>query len=158
MKGRRRVFLVTQRSAAPPSAVFELLADGAGWSRWARPLVFRSAWEQEGTPAPGGVGAVRRLGRAPLSTREEVVEYVPDRRHAYRIRSGLPVRDYLGTVDLSPVDGGGTEIVWQGSFVALVPGTGAVLATGSRFFITWLARRLAGAAAATTDTRPSADA
>ncbi|WP_322747650.1 MULTISPECIES: SRPBCC family protein [unclassified Frankia] len=143
MSGRRRVFMVTQTSAASPSAVFDLLADGAGWSRWAGPLVSRSWWEREGTPAPGGVGAVRRLGRPPLYAREEIVEYVPGHRHAYRIHWGLPARDYLGTVDLSPLDSGGTQIIWQGSFVPLVPGTGAVVALGARLFITGLARRLA---------------
>jgi hypothetical protein len=154
MSGRRRVFMVTQRSTASPSAVFELLADGAGWSRWAGPLVPRSCWEQEGTPAPGGVGAVRRLGRPPLSCREEIVEYVPTRRHAYRIRSGMLVRDYLGTVDLAPLDDGGTQIVWQGSFVPLLPGTGAAVAAGARLFITQLARRLARAAPSDAGTPP----
>jgi hypothetical protein len=100
------------------------------------------------------VGAVRRLGRPPLSCREEIVEYVPARRHAYRIRSGAPVRDYLGTVDLSPSEEGGTQIVWQGSFVPLLPGTGAVVAAGARLFITQLARRLARAAPSGTGTSP----
>ncbi|WP_131784810.1 SRPBCC family protein [Protofrankia symbiont of Coriaria ruscifolia] len=153
MSGRRRAYVVTQVSAATPSAVFDLLADGAGWSRWASPFISRSWWEREGTPPPGGVGAVRRAGRPPLIAREEIVEHVPARRHAYRIRSGLPVRDYLETVDLTPVDGG-TEIVWQGNFVPLVPGTGAILAAVLKFFITRLARRLAGAAAAGSGTTP----
>ncbi|AEH08305.1 MULTISPECIES: SRPBCC family protein [Protofrankia] len=156
MSGRRRVYVVTQLSPAAPSAVFELLADGAGWSRWAAPLISRSWWEREGTPPPGGVGAVRRVGRPPLISREEIVEYLPARRHAYRIRSALlPIRDYLATVDLAPVDGG-TEIVWQGSFVPLVPGTGALLAGVLKFFIARLARRLARAAAAGPQPGPAA--
>ncbi|WP_239345724.1 MULTISPECIES: SRPBCC family protein [unclassified Frankia] len=152
MSSRRRVFVVTETSGASPSVVFDLLADGEGWSRWAGPLVSRSRWEREGTPAPGGVGAIRRLGRPPLYVREEIVEYVPGQRHAYRMRSALPVRDYLGTVDLSPLDSGGTQIVWQGSFVPLIPGTGAVVVVGVRLFVARLAHRLAKVAIAGTGT------
>src|SRR3954447_5980112 len=66
--------VVGHRTAAPDT-VLAVLADGAGWSRWAGPIVVKSWWEREGTPAPGGVGAIRRLGLGKLSSREEIVEY-----------------------------------------------------------------------------------
>lgn len=136
---------MTTTSAGTPEAVFALLADGAGWRNWAGPFGRNSRWEREGDPPPGGVGAIRRLGSRPLLAREEIVESIPPRRLAYRILSGVPMRDYLGIVDLEPTDGGGTRIVWQGSFVPKIPGTGALTLVASRYAVKELAKRLAAA-------------
>src|SRR3954468_21700312 len=106
---------VTAVSSAPPEKVFELLADGAGWSRWAGPMIVRSWWEREGTPAPGGVGAIRALGMKRLASRGEILEHPPPHPLAYTILSGLPVRDYRADVRLTP-EGDGTRIVWTGTF------------------------------------------
>jgi uncharacterized protein YndB with AHSA1/START domain len=122
---------VTGRSAAPPEKVFALLADGAGWSAWAGPMVVRSWWEREGDPAPGGVGAIRRLGLGALSSREEIVDYDAPRRLAYTWLTRFPVRDYRADVRLEP-DGTGTRIVWSGRFAPAFPGGAAVM---RRFFL-----------------------
>src|SRR3954465_13655478 len=50
---------VTEHSAAPPEKVFDLLADGAGWSAWAGPMVIRSWWERQGRAGAGGGGGDR---------------------------------------------------------------------------------------------------
>lgn len=121
---------VTARSAAPPEKVFALLADGAGWSEWAGPMVVRSWWEREGSSEPGGVGAIRRLGLGKLSSREQIVEYDAPRHLAYTWLTSFPVRDYRADVRLDP-DGTGTRIVWGGTFRPAFPG-GAALMT--RFF------------------------
>jgi hypothetical protein len=113
-------------SAAPPEVVFEVIADATRWHEWAGWSVGASSWAREGVPAPGGVGAVRQLGRRPLFTREEVVEYEPPHHTAYRVVAGLPVRGYHADVDLVPTEAG-TTIRWAGAFQPLVPGTGAVL-------------------------------
>ena len=64
-------------STASPEAVFAVLADGTRWNEWAGWFVRESFWEREGTPAPGGVGAIKRLGGKPIYSREETVEYDP---------------------------------------------------------------------------------
>lgn len=143
---RPRSYRVVVTSAAPPGRVFALLADGAGWASWAGPWVPASSWASPGDPARGGVGAVRALGRWPLVDLEEVTESDPPRRHAYRLVSGLPVRDYLATVDLSPLAGGGTRIDWRASFTPTVPGTGILLRAFTKLVVTSIARHLAGAA------------
>src|SRR2546421_8356635 len=56
---------VTARSSAPPERLFELISDAPGWPRWAGPLIGHGSWEREGTPPPGGVGAIRKIGRWP---------------------------------------------------------------------------------------------
>jgi uncharacterized protein YndB with AHSA1/START domain len=123
---RRTSYEVTGHSDAPPDMVFELLAVGAGWSRWAGPLIVRSSWEREGTPAPGGVGAIRALGTKRVGSREEIVAYDPPTHLAYTILSGLPVRDYRADVRLTP-DGTGTRISWSGTFTPKLPGTSGAL-------------------------------
>ena len=122
----RSSYRVEGRSDAAPDKVFEMLADGAGWSRWAGPMIVRSWWEREGTPAPGGVGAIRALGLGRVGSREEIVAYAPPTHMAYTILSGLPVRDYRADVRLTP-DGTGTRIEWSGTFTPKLPGTGGAL-------------------------------
>jgi uncharacterized protein YndB with AHSA1/START domain len=136
---------VTARSKAAPEKVFALLADAAGWSSWAGPMIVRSWWEREGTPAPGGVGAIRRLGLERLGSREEIVAYDPPHHLAYTILSGLPVRDYRADVVIEP-DGDGSRIVWAGTFTAKLPGTAAALRLFLRTTIGSFSRRLAAQA------------
>src|SRR5688572_25089536 len=105
---------VTTTAAAPPAAVFALLADIDTWSAW-------GSWIGSGleSPAPdgtGGVGAVRRLvsrvlGREIVS-RERVEEVVPERRIVYALLSGLPLEGYRGVVELEPDGARGTRITW----------------------------------------------
>src|SRR3954454_5240086 len=135
-------YRVVGHSTAAPETVFAVLADGAGWSRWAGPMIVRSWWEREGTPAPGGVGAIRALGTKHVGSREEIVAYDPPGHLAYTILSGLPVRDYRADVRLSP-ESAGTRIVWGGTFTPKLPGTGRLL---RRFMLTTIgsfSRRLA---------------
>lgn len=137
---------VSGHSAASPERVFEVLADGAGWSRWAGPMVVKSWWEREGTPAPGGVGAIRALGTKRVGSREEIVGYDPPTHLAYTILSGLPVRAYRADVRLTP-DGTGTRIDWSGTFTPKWPGTAGMLRMFLLVTIGGFVRRLAREAA-----------
>lgn len=90
--------------AAPPEVVFEVLTDHRGY---AEITAMRSVeLEREGDPAPNGVGAIRSLRLIGPPVREEVIAYDPPRRFAYRLLSGVPVRDHVGTVELEPVQEG----------------------------------------------------
>ncbi|WP_052710776.1 SRPBCC family protein [Pseudofrankia sp. DC12] len=144
--GRAESFDLVVESSAPASAVFALLADGAGWASWAGPLVPRSRWYRTGKSAPGGVGAIRELGLRPILSREEILEYVPPRRIVYTIVSGIPVDGYRGTVDLDPLPGGGTRITWRANFVPTYPGTGPALRLLGVTIVRSIARHLARAA------------
>jgi len=144
MVKQRASYEVTARSAAPPQQVFDLLADAPSWRRWAGPMVMQSWWEREGSPAPGGVGAIRRLGLCGVSSREEIVVYDPPRHHGYTLLSGV-VRDYRADVRLEP-DGSGTRIVWSGSFTPTWFGSGPLIRRFFRQTIAGVARRLAAEA------------
>jgi hypothetical protein len=119
---------LTVASSAPPVAVFEVLADATRWREWAGRTVTVSDWERVGDPAPGGVGAIRRLGRPPAFALEEILEYDPPHHLAYTIVRGLPVRGYHADIDLLAATDGGTAIRWAGAFEPKVPGTGALFA------------------------------
>ncbi|MGH3436366.1 MAG: SRPBCC family protein [Sciscionella sp.] len=120
-------FRTTASSAASPHALFEKIADGGNWARWLKPLVAHSEWETEGDPAPGGVGAVRKVGTWPIFVRERVLEHEPDRKHVYTLVGRTPARDYRAEVTLVPRADGGTELEWRGRFTERVPGTGLVV-------------------------------
>lgn len=110
------------RSEAPPEKVWEVLADVPRWAEWGP--WNSSEFERQGTPPPGGVGAVRRLGRFAMTLREELTEYDPPTRMAYKLLSGLPLRDYRAEVDVSAADGA-SEVRWRSEFDGL-PGVGAL--------------------------------
>lgn len=146
MTATRRTFVATSRSAAPPEAVFALLAAGDRWAEWAGPMVPASRWAVPGSPE-GTVGAVRRLGLGPLSSRERIVEHQLGRRLAYVVDSAAPFRSYHAVVDLAPRPDGGTDITWSASFEPVVPGTGPLLLIALRAIVRGFAKRVARAAA-----------
>lgn len=119
-------FTYERQVAAPPEIVFDVLTDHRRYTE-ITPLR-RAELEREGEPAPNGLGAIRVLSVLPgPPMREEVIGYEPPHRFSYTVLSGLPFRDHIGTVELSPSDGG-TKVVYAirttptlpvGGFVAI---------------------------------------
>ena len=70
MSGRTFSFEVNRTSRAPAATLFLLETDGSRWADWAKPIVMQSSWERQGDPAPGGIGAVRKVGTWPFLVRE----------------------------------------------------------------------------------------
>lgn len=128
MMGRKFSFEVNRRTHAAPSVLFDLETDGARWSEWAKPVVVQSSWARTGFPAPGGIGAVRKVGMWPLFMHEQTVDYEQDRRHAYTLISPwTPAADYHGELTLTPDGRGGTHVTWRGWFTEAIPGTGPLM-------------------------------
>jgi uncharacterized protein YndB with AHSA1/START domain len=116
-------FRYVRQVAAPPETVFDVLTDHR---RYPEITPLRKAeLEREGEPAPNGVGAIRVLTVAGPPMREEVIAYERPSRFAYKILSGLPVRDHVGTVEMQPV-GDGTEVVYAVKTTPTVPLAGPV--------------------------------
>ena len=105
-----------------------------------------SEWEREGDPAPGGVGAIRRLGRAPTFAREQILEYEPPHHLAYTIVSRHPVRGYHADVDLVAAPDERHHHPLVGRVRAQGPGTGALLAAILRRIVLGYARAAAAEA------------
>jgi uncharacterized protein YndB with AHSA1/START domain len=110
--------------AAPPETVFEVLVDHRGYA--AITPLRRSELEREGDPAPNGVGAIRVLRSVGPPLREEVLTYEEPHRFSYKLLSGAPLEDHVGTVELTP-QGSGTKVVYAVRTMPTVPVVGAVV-------------------------------
>jgi uncharacterized protein YndB with AHSA1/START domain len=110
--------------AAPPETVFEVLTDHRGYAEITQ--VRKAELEREGDPAPNGVGAIRVLSSVGPPLREEVIGYEPSTRFSYTLLSGAPVRDHVGTVELTARDGG-THMVYAVRTTPTLPLGGAAV-------------------------------
>jgi deazaflavin-dependent oxidoreductase (nitroreductase family) len=123
---------------APPARVYGLLDDSASWPTWT-PI---DEHEPVRPPGPDGLGEIRRFRNGRYTLVEEIVAREPDRRLAYRLRSGLAVTDYRADVELEP-HGTGTALRWHTGFTPKVPGTGWLyryaLRSATRGFVEGLA-------------------
>ena len=102
--------------AASPEEVFDLVADNSAWGRWA--IGIESEREAEGEGHPDGVGAIRKVGRPPVESREQITAFDPPRSLSYKLLTGLPLQDYEATVSVEPV-AEGSLLTWAGSFVPI---------------------------------------
>ncbi|MGN6255104.1 MAG: SRPBCC family protein [Solirubrobacterales bacterium] len=116
-------FRYVRQVDAPPETVFEVLTDHR---RYPEITSLRKAeLEREGEPAPNGLGAIRVLTLAGPPMREEVIAYERPHRFSYVLLSGLPFRDHVGTVELTPLDRG-TQVIYAVRTTPTVPVGGFV--------------------------------
>jgi uncharacterized protein YndB with AHSA1/START domain len=156
MSGRTFSFEINRTSSAPPATLFRLETDGAHWADWAKPLIVQSSWEQQGDPAPGGIGAIRKVGLWPVLMREKTVEYEQDRRHVYAlIGPSTPAKDYRAEALFTPNASGGTELRWRGSFTEGVRGTGPTMLAVLRGALQLISLRMIKAAERVIPTGPT---
>lgn len=111
-------FTYVRQVAAPPETVFDVLTDHRGYAD-ITPMR-RSELEREGEPAPNGVGAIRVLHSVGPPLREEVIAFEAPSRFSYKLLSGAPVRDHVGTVLLTPEDSG-TRVTYAVRTIPTLP-------------------------------------
>jgi len=118
-------FTLTRTTTAPIEKVFDAITNHRGIADyvWA---VRRSTLDREGTPAPNGVGAIRRLEAVGPPIVEEIIDYQRPSRYAYKMLSGAPVRDHVGTVELREA-GTGTTVSWHLRSTPKIPGLDRLL-------------------------------
>jgi uncharacterized protein YndB with AHSA1/START domain len=118
-------FTLTRTTTAPIETVFDSLTNHRGIADyvWA---VRRSTLDREGVPAPNGVGAIRRIEAVGPPIVEEIIDYQRPTRYAYKMLSGAPVRDHVGTVELREA-GAGTEVSWHLRSTPKIPGLDRLL-------------------------------
>lgn len=117
-------FRYVRQVAAPPEVVFDVLTDHRRYTE-ITPLR-KAELEREGEPTPNGLGAIRVLSAVPgPPMREEVIGYERPNRFSYKILSGLPVRDHVGTVELKSA-GEGTELVYAVKTTPTIPLSGPI--------------------------------
>lgn len=125
-------FTLVREVAAPPEVVFDVLTDHRGYAD-ITPMR-RSVLEREGEPAPNGVGAIRALHSVGPPLREEVVSYERPSRFSYKVVSGIPVRDHLGTVLLTP-EGSGTRVTYAVKTTPTLPLVGGAVVAVTKLAI-----------------------
>lgn len=116
-------FRFQRHIAAPPEIVFEVLTDHRRYNEITP--VRKAELEREGEPAPNGLGAIRVLSVAGPPMREEVIAYEPSQRFSYKLLSGLPFRDHVGTAELTPA-GTGTDVTYAVRTTPTIPLAGAI--------------------------------
>ena len=125
-------FTLVREVAAPPEVVFDVLTDHRGYAD-ITPMR-RSVLEREGEPARNGVGAIRALHSVGPPLREEVVSYERPSRFSYKVLSGIPVRDHLGTVLLTP-EGSGTRVTYAVKTTPTLPLIGGAVVAVTRLAV-----------------------
>lgn len=142
-------FTLEREIQAPPEVVFDVLTDHRGYAEIS-PL--RGAeLEREGDPAPNGVGAIRVVRALGPPLREEVVAYRRPTRFSYTVLSGAPIRNHMGTAELTP-RGAGTRVVYAVRMIPTVPIAGGVVV----FVIKRAIERLLDGVTAESERRASA--
>jgi uncharacterized protein YndB with AHSA1/START domain len=135
----RQEFDIERQLDAPPAQVWRWLADGSTWPSWT-PI---DSYELVRPAGPDGTGEVRVFHNGRHTVREEIVEFVPERRLTYTLLAGLALRDYFAEIDLAPAPGGRTQLRWHTTFKVKAPGTGAIyrraLQEATRQFVDGLA-------------------
>jgi uncharacterized protein YndB with AHSA1/START domain len=139
-------FALTREIAAPPETVFEVLTDHRRYAEMTR--LRSSELERAGAPAPNGVGAIRKLTAVGPPLREEVIAFEAPTRFSYTVLSGLPVRDHVGTVQLTD-EGGRTRMVYALRTQPTVPVVGVLVVAA----IKWAIRGLIDGVAAESERR-----
>lgn len=128
-------FTLHREVNAPPETVFDLLTDHR---RYAEMTPLRmSVLEREGEPAPNGVGAIRKLSAVGPALREETIVYERPSRFSYKLLSGLPVRDHVGTVSLEAA-GSGTRVTYAVKTSPTLPVVGGVVVAAVKQGVTQL--------------------
>ena len=88
----------TAHTAAPPSIVWDTVADARTWPTWS---IQDEAWlEREGSPSADGLGAIRHFRTGKIHVHEEVVRFDAPHHFGYKLLSGLPVKGYVAHIDL----------------------------------------------------------
>jgi uncharacterized protein YndB with AHSA1/START domain len=116
-------FRYQRHIAAPPDVVFDVLTDHRRYPEITP--IRKATLEREGEPVPNGLGAIRVLTVAGPPMREEVIGYEPAQRFSYKLLSGLPFRDHVGTVELAAADGG-TDVTYAVRTTPTIPLAGSV--------------------------------
>jgi uncharacterized protein YndB with AHSA1/START domain len=117
-------FTLHREVKASPETVFDVLTDHRRYAELT-PLR-KSVLERDGEPTPNGVGSIRVLTAVGPPMREETIVYERPSRFSYKVLSGLPVRDHVGTVSLEP-SAGGTKVVYAVRTTPTLPLVGGVV-------------------------------
>ena len=135
----------TRTVKAPIDLAWSVVEDHRGMAGWAR--LRKSTLEREGTPAPNGVGAIRRLVSIGPPIREEITVFEPGHVLGYKMLSGVPAKNYNARIELE-TKGDETSITWSLDYTPRLPGLpliiGPVIADTLKSLVAEIERRARG--------------
>jgi uncharacterized protein YndB with AHSA1/START domain len=132
---------------ATPAAVWALVSDATRYPQWGPWSA--GGYERPGDTSPRGAGAVQRLRSSRRSylryvtSIEKILEVEEGRRLTYTVIGGIPVRNYLAEVTLTPA-ADGTRIRWEASWDTTL--SGRLVLRGLRTFYPQMLASLVSAA------------
>lgn len=103
------------------------LRDTLAWPTWS-PMA-SAVVVQPGIDGPSSPGEIRIFASGSVTGREQVLPNTASTVLRYRLLAGMPLRDYVGEVEIQDL-GGWRKIVWRSSFRAAVPFTGWMFSFG----------------------------
>ncbi len=90
-------FTITKMLDLPAQKVWAIASD---FTKFPGPAISVQV-EEKGSPELNGVGTVRTIIIGRVQVRERLESVNPPKPFTYRILSGAPMKDYLGTVKIS---------------------------------------------------------
>ena len=116
-------FTITRKLDLPSDQVWATVSD---FTRPPSPAI-KIRVEEKGDLAANGIGAIRNINIKGAKARERLESVDAPNSITYRMLSGAPVKEYLGTINVAAQDGA-TLINWDVKMVPKIPGIGWIVA------------------------------
>jgi uncharacterized protein YndB with AHSA1/START domain len=136
-----------QTARATPDVVWALVSDATQYPKWGPWSA--AAYKSAGDTSPHGPGAVywlrssRRAYLRHVTSIEKILEVDEGRRLSYTVIGGIPARNYVAEITLTPT-ADGTRIRWAASWDPTV--SGRIVLRGLRTFYPQMMTDLVAAA------------
>jgi len=132
---------------ATPEVIWALVSDATQYPKWGPWSA--AGYKRAGDNSPRGPGAVqwlrssRRAYLRHVTSIEQILEVDEGRRLTYTVIGGIPVRNYLAEITITPTDDG-THVRWAASWDTTL--SGRIVLRGLRTFYPQMMADLAAAA------------
>lgn len=126
----------TRWTNASKPALVERLSKTTAWPEWAG--MDSATILTPGSAGEGSEGEVRQFKAGGTTGREQVLPPQGDKVLRYRLLSGLPLRNYVGEVEIVD-EGDKRRVTWSASFEPPLPFTGWLMKRGlTPYFDRWI--------------------
>jgi uncharacterized protein YndB with AHSA1/START domain len=132
---------------ATPEVIWALVSDATQYPKWGPWSA--AGYKRPGDNSPRGPGAVqwlrssRRAYGRHVTSIEQILEVDEGRRLTYTVIGGIPVRNYLAEITITPTDDG-THVRWAASWDTTL--SGRIVLRGLRTFYPQMMADLVAAA------------
>ncbi len=115
-------FTITRKLDLPAEKVWATVSD---FNRAPSPAIIIEV-EKEGDPEASGIGAIRNITIGRAKARERLESVDAPNSITYRMLSGAPVKEYVGTVEIKAQEDS-TILNWYVKLTPKIPGIGWIV-------------------------------